>query len=77
MLLTERRKQYRRVLEGGVCVHPASVFDAMSARMAESLGFEVGMFAGSIASGTVLGAPDLVEYLASRGVPEWTHTLDV
>ena len=60
MLLTERRKLYRRVLEGSACVHPASVFDAMSARMAESLGFEVGMFAGSIASGTVLGAPDLV-----------------
>ena len=31
-----------------------------SARMAVSLGFEVGMFAGSIGSGTVLGAPDLV-----------------
>ncbi len=60
MLLSERRKQYRRILEGSICVHPASVFDAMSARMAESLGFEVGMFAGSIASGTVLGAPDLV-----------------
>jgi carboxyvinyl-carboxyphosphonate phosphorylmutase len=60
MLLTERRERYRRVLQGNVCVHPASVFDAMSARMAESLGFEVGMFAGSIASGTVLGAPDLV-----------------
>jgi carboxyvinyl-carboxyphosphonate phosphorylmutase len=60
MLLSERRKQYRRVLEGHVCVHPASVFDPMSARMAASLGFEVGMFAGSIASGTVLGAPDLV-----------------
>jgi oxaloacetate decarboxylase len=60
MLLSERRKQYRRVLEGNVCVHPASVFDPMSARMAASLGFEVGMFAGSIASGTVLGAPDLV-----------------
>jgi oxaloacetate decarboxylase len=60
MLLSERRKQYRRVLEGSVCVHPASVFDPMSARMAASLGFEVGMFAGSIASGTVLGAPDLV-----------------
>ena len=44
----------------GMCVHPASVFDAMSARMAVSLGFEVGMFAGSIGSGTVLGAPDLV-----------------
>jgi carboxyvinyl-carboxyphosphonate phosphorylmutase len=60
MLLSERRKRYRQVLEGNVCVHPASVFDAMSARMAVSLGFEVGMFAGSIASGTVLGAPDLV-----------------
>jgi carboxyvinyl-carboxyphosphonate phosphorylmutase len=60
MLLSERRKLYRRVLEGDVCIHPASVFDAMSARTAESLGFEVGMFAGSIASGTVLGAPDLV-----------------
>ena len=23
------------------------------------------------------GAPDLVKYLASRGVPRWTHTLDV
>jgi hypothetical protein len=23
------------------------------------------------------GTPDLVEYLASRGVPNWTHTLDV
>jgi carboxyvinyl-carboxyphosphonate phosphorylmutase len=60
MLLTERRRQYRRILEGSACVHPASVFDAMSARMAESLGFEIGMFAGSIASGTVLGAPDLI-----------------
>src|SRR3989475_12940217 len=60
MLLSERRKRYRQVLEGNECVHPASVFDAMSARMAQSLGFEVGMFAGSIGSGTVLGAPDLV-----------------
>jgi oxaloacetate decarboxylase len=58
--LSERRQKYRRVLDGNVCVHPASVFDAMSARMAESLGFEVLMFAGSIASGTILGAPDLV-----------------
>jgi carboxyvinyl-carboxyphosphonate phosphorylmutase len=59
-LLSERRKQYRRLLEGNACIHPASVFDPMSARMAASLGFEVGMFAGSIASGTVLGAPDII-----------------
>jgi oxaloacetate decarboxylase len=60
MLLSERRNRYRQVIEGNACIHPASVFDAMSARMAESLGFEVGMFSGSIGSATVLGAPDLV-----------------
>jgi carboxyvinyl-carboxyphosphonate phosphorylmutase len=36
------------------------VFDPISARIAEDLGFEVGMFAGSTASLTVLGAPDLI-----------------
>ena len=60
MLPSERRARFRRVLSGTECLHPASVFDPMSARMAESLGFEIGMFSGSIASATVLGAPDLV-----------------
>jgi len=41
-------------------VHPGSVYDAISARIAEDLGFEVGMFAGSIGSMSVLGAPDLI-----------------
>ncbi len=57
---TKRRERYRAVLAGNVCVHPGSVFDPISARAAEDVGFEVGMFAGSIASGTVLGAPDYV-----------------
>jgi hypothetical protein len=26
---------------------------------------------------TFFGTPDLVRYLSSRGVPRWTHTLDV
>jgi oxaloacetate decarboxylase len=56
----DRRKRFRAVLEGGVCVHPASVHDPISARIAEAIGFEIGMFAGSIASYTVLGAPDIV-----------------
>jgi oxaloacetate decarboxylase len=60
MTLTERRTRYRNVLAGSECVHPASVFDPVSARVAEAAGFEIGMLAGSIASGTVLGAPDLV-----------------
>ena len=60
MDFTTRRERYRGILAGDKCVYPGSVFDPISARIAEDLGFEVGMFAGSIASGTVLGAPDLV-----------------
>ena len=57
---TDRRKRFRAALEGQRCIHPASVYDAISARIAEDLGFEVGMFAGSVASMAVLGAPDLI-----------------
>jgi carboxyvinyl-carboxyphosphonate phosphorylmutase len=57
---TDRRERYRAAIGGSECLHPGSVFDPISARIAEELGFEVGMFAGSIASFTVLGAPDLI-----------------
>ncbi len=55
-----RRERFRSILSGNTCVYPGSVFDPISARIAEDLGFEVGMFAGSVASMTVLGAPDLI-----------------
>ncbi|MEO8005742.1 MAG: isocitrate lyase/PEP mutase family protein [Betaproteobacteria bacterium] len=55
-----RREQFRSLLSGSKCVYPGSVFDPISARIAEDLGFEVGMLAGSVASLTVLGAPDLI-----------------
>ena len=57
---TDRRKRFRAVLAGDRCVHPGSVYDPISARIAEDLGFELGMFAGSTASLAVLGAPDLI-----------------
>ena len=57
---TERRRRFRAILAGDACIHPGSVFDPISARIAEDLGFEAGMFAGSVASMTVLGAPDLI-----------------
>lgn len=57
---TDRRCRFRAVLAGTRCLHPGSVFDPISARIAEDLGFELGMFAGSIASLAVLGAPDLI-----------------
>jgi carboxyvinyl-carboxyphosphonate phosphorylmutase len=57
---TDRRTRFRHILAGTGCVHPADVFDPISARLAADLGFEAGMFAGSVAAMTVLGAPDLV-----------------
>lgn len=60
MTFADRRRRFRAVLEGSECVHPGSVYDAISARIAEDLGFELGMFAGSVASLVVLGAPDHV-----------------
>lgn len=60
MTATEQRQRVRTILAGGACVHPASVHDPISARIAADLGFELGMFAGSTASLTVLGAPDLI-----------------
>ena len=60
MRWTNRREKFRALLSGDLCIHPGSVYDAISARIAEDLGFETGMFAGSIASMTVLAAPDIV-----------------
>jgi len=54
----ERRARFRELLAGDVCLNPGSVYDPMSARMAEHVGYEFGMFAGSTASMTILGAPD-------------------
>ena len=59
MTTDDRRARFRAVLAGGQCIHPASVYDPLSARIAQDLGFELGMFAGSVASLVVLGAPDI------------------
>jgi carboxyvinyl-carboxyphosphonate phosphorylmutase len=57
---TDRRERLRAIIAGPRCIYPGSVFDAISARIAEDLGFEAGMLAGSIASFAVLGAPDII-----------------
>ncbi len=56
----EKRERYRKVLAGNECLFPASVYDPLSARMADSLGFPVGMLAGSVAAAVVVGSPDIV-----------------
>lgn len=57
---TEQRKRLRAVLGGTKCLSPASVYDPLSARVAESVGYELGMLAGSVASNATLAAPDLI-----------------
>ncbi len=57
---TDRRARMRALLNGEGCIFPASVHDPVSARLAQSIGFEAGMLAGSVASLAVLGAPDLI-----------------
>jgi oxaloacetate decarboxylase len=57
---TAQRQRLRAILAGNQCLSPASVYDAMSARIAQSVGYELGMLAGSVASNTTLAAPDII-----------------
>jgi carboxyvinyl-carboxyphosphonate phosphorylmutase len=59
MTFQKRRETLRAILSGSVCIRPGSVYDAISIRIAEDLGFELGMFGGSVASLAVLGDPDI------------------
>lgn len=56
----EQRKKLRTLLAGSKCLSPASVYDPLSARVAEAVGFEIGLLSGSVVSSTTLAAPDLV-----------------
>ena len=59
MAFRQRREKLRSILNGSACIRPGSVYDATSIRIAEDLGFELGMFGGSVASLAVLGDPDI------------------
>jgi oxaloacetate decarboxylase len=59
MAFRQRREKLRSMLHGQQCIRPGSVYDAISIRIAEDLGFPLGMFGGSVASLAVLGDPDI------------------
>ena len=63
---TGRRENFRKILAGNACIFPASVYDPVTMRIAEDLGFEAGMLGGSVASLAVLGAPDLITLTLSE-----------
>lgn len=55
----EKRERLRAILAGPKCLSPATVFDALSARIAESVGYETGILSGSVCAATMLAAPDI------------------
>ena len=57
---TDKRLKFREIMKREQITRPASVHDSISANIADHYKFELGMFAGSIASATVLGAPDYI-----------------
>lgn len=60
MLPQEKREAFRALLSGRDVIKPGSVYDPISARIAEDVGFELGLLGGSAASLTILGDPDLL-----------------
>lgn len=57
--MSARSTLLREVLAGERCLNCPSVFDPMSARIAEEAGFDIGILGGSAAALTLLGLPDL------------------
>lgn len=74
MNATQARRRLRTLLAGSQCIEPASLFDPISGRIAEELGFECGLFGGSCASMTVLAAPDIALVTLSE-VVEQVHRI--
>jgi carboxyvinyl-carboxyphosphonate phosphorylmutase len=60
MLSQEKREAFRAILSDRDVIRPGSVYDPISARIAEDVGFELGLLGGSAASLTILGDPDLL-----------------
>jgi len=56
----EGRARLKKILAGDRAVQASSLFDPMTARIADQLGIEVGLMGGSVASLAVLGAPDVM-----------------
>jgi oxaloacetate decarboxylase len=59
MAFQKRRNALRSILSGPGCIRAGSVYDPVSIRIAQDLGFELGMFGGSVASLSILGDPDV------------------
>ena len=60
MTFANQRKQFRNYLNGSNIGYPISVFDPISARIADHLKIDLGILGGSVASAAILAAPDIM-----------------
>src|SRR5688572_27716303 len=67
---SERRQRFRALLDRPQVMAPASTFDPVSARLATKAGYECGLFAGSVASHVILGAPDIIVLTLTESVEQ-------
>ena len=58
--MSRARERFRSVLSGSTCVLAANIFDPLSARIADMLGYQVCVLSGSVAKAANLGVPDIV-----------------
>ena len=58
--MSRARERFRGVLGGSTCVLAANIFDPLSARIADMLGYEVCVLSGSVGKAANLGVPDIV-----------------
>src|SRR5262249_344842 len=60
--MSHAHERFRRVISGSTCVLAANIFDPLSARIADMLGYEVCVLSGSVGKAANLGGPDIVLY---------------
>src|SRR5215510_12019804 len=60
MHMSRARERFRSVISGSTCVLAANIFDPLSARIADMLGYEVCVLSGSVGKASNLGVPDIV-----------------
>ena len=58
--MSRAHERFRGVISGSTCVLAANIFDPLSARIADMLGYEVCVLSGSVGKAANLGVPDIV-----------------
>ena len=66
--MSQVRERFREVLSRPTCTVAANIFDPLSARIADMLGYEICFLSGSVGKVANLGVPDIVMYNMSDAV---------